>query len=69
MTRSRLRPPERADFRPGDTYFTVQVTVTEVEPNNVTSKKGLKLVVVTISQPGSSSPLLTNATYFTPLGV
>jgi len=57
-----------ASLKPGDSYFEVQTDVTEIEPND-SSLGGLKMVVVTVYQAGSQSPLVTLTTYITPSGV
>jgi prepilin-type N-terminal cleavage/methylation domain-containing protein len=53
----------------GDHYFQVETKVTEVEPNDQVSLKGLKLVEVTVYNTGSQTPLVALSTYFTPAGV
>jgi prepilin-type N-terminal cleavage/methylation domain-containing protein len=59
---------QRRDYRPGDAYFEVEVTVAELRPNDA-AKCGLKQAVVTVYQRGSSQPIVNITTFFTPIGV
>ena len=59
---------ERRDYRPGDSYLEVAVTVTELRPDDA-AKVGLKQAVVTVYQRGSSQPIADLTTFFTVIGV
>jgi hypothetical protein len=53
----------------GDHYFQVKTMVAEVEPNDPTTLKGLRLVEISVYLTGSQTPLAVLSTYFSPAGV
>ncbi len=57
-----------ADLVPGDAFFQIKTTVTEIEPDDA-SHKGLKKIEVLVYQKGSSSAMVALSTYISPVGV
>ena len=62
------QPAEARNLNPGDSFFQVEVTVTEVRPDDAVHS-GIKEAIVTVVRTGGQQPLSTITTYFTPVGV
>ncbi len=56
------------DLRTGDSYFQLETTVVEEQPNTALLE-GLKRVEVKVYKYGSAIPLVILFTYYTPVGV
>lgn len=59
---------EVRDLRPGDGFFEVGVTVEVRRPDDA-AQAGLKEALIWVSRRGSSDPVATARTYFTPSGI
>jgi len=62
------QPRETADFKQGDHFFEVELTVETLRPDD-NQQSGLKKAVVTVYRKGSDYPTAMVTTYFTPYGV
>jgi prepilin-type N-terminal cleavage/methylation domain-containing protein len=62
------QPREARDLRPGDGFFEVAVTVEVRRPDDA-AQAGLKEAVLSVYRTGSSDPVATVDTYFTPHGI
>jgi prepilin-type N-terminal cleavage/methylation domain-containing protein len=62
------QPAEARDLNPGDSFFQVEVTVTEIRPDDALLS-GIKEAVVTVTRTRSQQPLATLTTYFSPVGI
>jgi len=61
---------QRSDFKPGDGFFEVSVTVDPpLRADDPVTQTGLTRAVVTVYRTRSSQPLVTLCSYFTPKGV
>ncbi len=62
------QPREPADFKPGDSFFEVEVIVETVRPDD-SKHSGLKKAAVSVYRAGGDRPLTTLTTYLTPSGI
>jgi prepilin-type N-terminal cleavage/methylation domain-containing protein len=60
--------PAPRDFRAGDSFFRVAVTVQELRADGL-AHQGLKQAVVAVYRTGGAQPVVSITTYFVPLGV
>ncbi len=62
------QPREPADFRPGDSFFEVEVTVETVRPDD-SQHSGMKKATVRVYRAGGDRPVTTLTTYLVPFGI
>lgn len=62
------QPREPADFRPGDSFFQVEVTVETVRPDD-SQHSGMKKATVRVYRAGGDRPVTTLTTYLVPFGI
>ena len=62
------QPRESADYKPGDSYFEVDLVVETVRPND-SSNAGLKKAAISVYRAGAEDPLMTLTTYLAPHGI
>jgi Tfp pilus assembly protein PilV len=62
------QPREPADYKPGDSFFEVDVVVETVRPDD-SSNAGLKKAAISVYRAGADAPLMTLTTYVAPYGV
>ena len=62
------QPREPADFRPGDSFFEVEVTVETVRPDD-SHHSGMKKAAVTVYRADGDRPVAMVTTYLVPFGI